>query len=409
VILTAMGDMFEDKLTASLKRLSKQEPQRVQVPPEAQFVGFDAYQRVIDSGVDVVILTTTPNFRPLHLRAAVDAGKHVFTEKPMAVDSAGIRSVLRSVEDARQQGLSVVAGFCWRYSYPERATFGRVQEGAVGDVLSVHTTYHASPLKTFPRQATWSDMEWQLRNWWHFRWLSGDHIVEQACHSIDKINWAMGGRVPVRANALGGRQMREGPETGNVYDHFTVIYDYDDGARCFHTCRQMPNCAFDNTDYIMGNRGTCFVNGWGPTHVIKGENPWTYDGEHPNMYQVEHNELFASRADQRRHLDDQQQPDGDHGPDGGLQRPDRDVGAGVERRRGLVPDRVLAERPGRAAGGRARRVHRSRPRGFVRSDDDAPEIPENRQRPAGGGGVAGVRTDHASRDPQGGQVRDDRG
>jgi predicted dehydrogenase len=294
VILTAMGDMFEDKLTASLKRLSKQEPQRVQVPPEAQFVGFDAYQRVIDSGVDVVILTTTPNFRPLHLRAAVDAGKHVFTEKPMAVDSAGIRSVLRSVEDARQQGLSVVAGFCWRYSYPERATFGRVQEGAVGDVLSVHTTYHASPLKTFPRQATWSDMEWQLRNWWHFRWLSGDHIVEQACHSIDKINWAMGGRVPVRANALGGRQMREGPETGNVYDHFTVIYDYDDGARCFHTCRQMPNCAFDNTDYIMGNRGTCFVNGWGPTHVIKGENPWTYDGEHPNMYQVEHNELFAS-------------------------------------------------------------------------------------------------------------------
>jgi predicted dehydrogenase len=113
VILTAMGDMFEDKLTASLKRLSKQEPQRVQVPPEAQFVGFDAYQRVIDSGVDVVILTTTPNFRPLHLRAAVDAGKHVFTEKPMAVDSAGIRSVLRSVEDARQQGLSVVAGFCW--------------------------------------------------------------------------------------------------------------------------------------------------------------------------------------------------------------------------------------------------------------------------------------------------------
>jgi predicted dehydrogenase len=137
-------------------------------------------------------------------------------------------------------------------------------------------------------------MEWQLRNWWHFRWLSGDHIVEQACHSIDKINWAMGGRVPARASALGGRQMRSGPESGNVYDHFTVIYEYDDGARCFHTCRQMPNCAFDNTDWVMGTEGNCFVNGWGPTHVIKGQHPWTYEGEHPNMYQVEHNELFAA-------------------------------------------------------------------------------------------------------------------
>jgi predicted dehydrogenase len=137
-------------------------------------------------------------------------------------------------------------------------------------------------------------MEWQLHNWWHFRWLSGDHIVEQACHSIDKINWAMGGSRPARADALGGRQMRSGPESGNVYDHFTVIYAYDDGARCFHTCRQMPSCAYDNTDYIMGTAGTCFVNGWGPTHVIKGEHPWEYEGQRPNMYQVEHDELFAS-------------------------------------------------------------------------------------------------------------------
>ncbi|MHC4904055.1 MAG: Gfo/Idh/MocA family protein, partial [Planctomycetota bacterium] len=192
VVLTAMGDMFEEKLSGSLQRLSEQDPQRVRVPPEAQFVGFDAYRNVIDSDVDVVILTTPPHFRPAHLKAAVDAGKHVFTEKPMAVDSAGVRSVLRSVEEARPRNLSIVAGFCWRYSYPERATFSRIQEGGVGDVVSVHTAYHASPLRAFPRQEGWSDMEWQLRNWWHFRWLSGDHIVEQACHSIDKINWAMG-------------------------------------------------------------------------------------------------------------------------------------------------------------------------------------------------------------------------
>ncbi|MHC4127474.1 MAG: Gfo/Idh/MocA family protein [Planctomycetota bacterium] len=294
VVVTAMGDVFEGRVSGSLARLTKQDPDRVRVPSEAQFFGFDAYRKVIDSGVDVVILATPPHFRPAHLQAAVEAGKHVFTEKPMAVDSAGVRSVLRTVEEARPRGLSIVAGFCWRYSSPERATYGRIHDGAVGDVVSVHTTYHASPLGAYPRQEGWSDMEWQLRNWWHFRWLSGDHIVEQACHSIDKINWAMGDSPPARAGALGGRQMRSGPESGNVYDHFTVIYEYDDGARCFHTCRQMPNCAYDNTDYIMGTAGTCFVNGWGPTHVIKGRHPWVYEGAHPNMYQVEHDELFAS-------------------------------------------------------------------------------------------------------------------
>jgi predicted dehydrogenase len=294
VVLTAMGDMMEDKLSASLERLSKHAPQRVQVGPDARFVGFDAHRKVIDSGVDVVILTSPPHFRPAHLEAAVEAGKHVFCEKPMAVDSTGVRRVLQAAEYARQKGLCIASGFCWRYSYPERATYRMVNEGAVGDVVSVHTTYHASPLPTYPRQEGWSDMEWQLRNWWHFRWLSGDHIVEQACHSIDKINWAMGGVMPARASALGGRLMRRGPETGNVYDHFTVIYDYDSGVRCFHTCRQMPNCDYDNTDYIMGTKGTCYVNGWGPTHVIKGANPWTYEGEHPNMYQVEHDELFAA-------------------------------------------------------------------------------------------------------------------
>jgi predicted dehydrogenase len=294
VILTAMGDVFADRLSASLQRLAEQEPQRVQVPPEMQFAGFDAYRDVIASGVDVVILAAPPHFRPAHLAAAVGAGRHVFCEKPMAVDATGVRSVLASVESARSRRLAIVAGFCWRYSAPERATFGRILDGAVGDVVSAHTAYHASPLPTFPRQDGWSDMEFQLRNWYHFRWLSGDHIVEQACHSIDKINWAMGGRMPAQAAALGGRQMRSGPETGNVYDHFTVIYDYDDGARCFHTCRQMPHCAYDNTDYIIGTQGNCFINGWGPTHVISGARPWTYEGERPNMYQVEHDELFAS-------------------------------------------------------------------------------------------------------------------
>ncbi|MHC4415648.1 MAG: Gfo/Idh/MocA family protein, partial [Planctomycetota bacterium] len=294
VAVTAMGDVFEDRLTASLERLTSHAPERVQVSPTRRFVGFDAYRQVIESDVDAVILAAPPHFRPAHLEAAVDAGRHIFCEKPMAVDSPGVRSLLRTAEEARRKELSVVAGFCWRYSWPERAVYQKIHEGAVGDIVSVHTTYHASPLRTFPRQEGWSDMEWQLRNWWHFRWLSGDHIVEQACHSVDKINWAMNGVMPVRASAIGGRLMRTGPETGNVYDHFCVIYEYESGARCFHTCRQMPNCDHDNTDYIMGTKGTCYVNGWGPTQVIKGENPWAYEGEHPNMYQIEHDELFAS-------------------------------------------------------------------------------------------------------------------
>ena len=294
VVVTAMGDMFEDRLSGSLGRLREHAGERVRVPAGSRFTGFDAYRGVIAGDVDVVLLATPPHFRPAHLAAAVDAGKHVFCEKPMAIDATGVRQVMQTAGYAREKRLSLVSGFCWRYSYPERATFQRIHDGAVGDVVSVHTTYHASPIGTHTRQENWSDMEWQLRNWWHFRWLSGDHIVEQACHSIDKINWAMNGATPVRASAIGGRLMRSGAESGNVYDHFTVIYEYESGARCFHTCRQMPNCAYDNTDYVMGSAGTCAVNGWAPSHVIKGEAPWSYEGEHPNMYQVEHNELFAA-------------------------------------------------------------------------------------------------------------------
>ncbi len=296
VVIWAMGDVFDDKLTASLDQLRAHAPApgRVDVPAERQYRGFDAYQRVIDSGADVIILATPPHFRPAHLDAAVSAGRHVFCEKPMAVDATGVRRVMEVAERARQRRLSLVAGFCWRYSLPERETYRRVCDGQIGEVVSVHTTYHGSPLGTYGRLPEWSDMEWQLRNWWHFRWLSGDHIVEQACHSIDKINWAMNGRTPLRANALGGRFMREGAESGNVYDHFTVIYEYEGGQRCFHTCRQMPACALDNSELITGTEGRCFVNGWGPTQVIEGKRPWRYAGPTPNMYQVEHDELFKS-------------------------------------------------------------------------------------------------------------------
>jgi myo-inositol 2-dehydrogenase / D-chiro-inositol 1-dehydrogenase len=244
----------------------------------------------------VVLLCEPPHFRPRHLKAAVEAGRHVFCEKPVAVDGPGLRSVLESAALAKSRGLSLVSGFCWRYSTREREAYARVHEGAIGEVRAVYTTYNAqSWVNPRTRREGWSDMEFQIRNWHFFNWLSGDHIVEQACHSIDKIAWAMNGRMPTACTAVGGRQSRpDVPETGNVYDHFSLTYEYEDGARAFHMCRHFLGTPFDNSDYIMGSDGICRVDGWARVHEITGKNPWKSQSPSNNMYQQEHDELFAS-------------------------------------------------------------------------------------------------------------------
>ncbi len=302
-VLTAMGDVFADKIESSFSGLTKhfgdKASEKLNVPAERRFTGFDAYQKVLNSGVDVVLLTTPPGFRPVHFNAAVDAGKHIFTEKPMAVDAPGVQLTLQAVERAREKNLAVVAGFCWRYANAEREIYRRINDSAIGDVVTVHTTYHTSTLAQRPRQPQWSDMEWQLRNWWHFTWLSGDHIVEQACHSIDRLSWAMKDKIPVRCFGLGGRAARKGAESGHVFDHFTVIYEYDDGRRAFHTCRQIDNCPGENTDYIYGTNGSAIVSSWA-AHSIKDKNNkivWNYEAPSAgdgDMYQNEHDALFAS-------------------------------------------------------------------------------------------------------------------
>ena len=290
-VIWAMADAFEDRLTDSMNTLEAEQGNRAKVPKDRQFVGFDAYQKVIDSGVDMVILTTPPHFRPEHIAAAVKAKKHVFCEKPMAVDGTGVRSVMESTRLAKENDTNLMSGFCWRYNYPLRATFEQIHNGAIGDVRSYFATYYAAPLWTKPREKSWSDMEWQMRNWVHFDWLCGDHIVEQACHSIDKINWAFQNVAPISATAVGGRQMHEGFERGNVYDHFGVVYEYEDGSRAHLHCRQMPFCYTDNNDFITCSTGTCTLNGWTDSPEFRGSSSWTYSGKKPNMYQVEHNEL----------------------------------------------------------------------------------------------------------------------
>lgn len=300
-----MGDLFSDRLESSLQgivaELEEDGPDaaaRVQVPPERRYVGFDAYQRVIDGGVDLVLLTAYPHFRPQHLRAAVASGAHVFAEKPLAVDGPGLRSVRESVAAARASGTALLVGFCWRYHDGMRAIFEQVNSGVIGEVTSVHTTYHTDTLSRRPRKPGWSDMEFQLRNWWHFTWLSGDHIVEQAVHSIDRLAWAMGDRMPLRATCMGGRAARSGPEHGDSYDHFAAVYEYADGRRAFHTCRQIDGCPSDNTDYIYGTRGSATVNGWAPTFIardLSGKPVWSYAGRSDrNMYQNELDALVAS-------------------------------------------------------------------------------------------------------------------
>ena len=226
--LWAMGDVFESSINRSLKGLTAAKESQVNVPEERRFLGLDAIDKVLATGVDVAILATPPGFRPEHLRKAIDAGKHVFCEKPVAVDAPGVRSVLESARVAREKKLNIVCGFCWRYEFARREAFGMIHDGAIGDVRSVYATYHTGPVKPMPdasaRREGESDVEWQVRNWYNFSWLSGDSLVEQAIHSVDKIAWAMNDIDPIAAVAVGGRQIPA--KGGNIFDHFHVVYQY---------------------------------------------------------------------------------------------------------------------------------------------------------------------------------------
>jgi myo-inositol 2-dehydrogenase / D-chiro-inositol 1-dehydrogenase len=297
VVITALGDVFSNQLQNSLAGLKRAAPDRVQVEADRCFVGLDAYQKVIDSGVDVVLLATPPGFRPQHLKAAVEAGKHVFCEKPVATDSPGVRSVLASIDEAKKKRLAVVSGFCWRYDMARRAFYERIHDGAIGQIRAIYATYLTGPVKPMPpaskRPAGMSDVEWQLRNWYNFVWICGDGLVEQACHSVDKIAWAMKDVPPLKAVATGGRQIPN--NEGNIYDHIDVFYEYANGVRAFMAQRQISNCYSDNSDYLMGADGTGTIKGWNAP-VIQGAKPWRYSDAGPkrSMYQVEHDELFAS-------------------------------------------------------------------------------------------------------------------
>ncbi len=294
VELVAVGDMFPDRLQGSLAQLKAdgEIASRIKVSPENCFTGFDAYQKVINSGIDVVLLASPPGFRPAHIEAAIAAGKHVFAEKPVAVDAPGCRKVLEACRLAKEKNLAVVSGLCWRYDRPKRETMKRIHDGALGELHTLHTNYNVGSLWMKKRQPDWNDMEYQLRNWYYYAWLSGDHNVEQHIHSLDKCIWALKDEAPIAAYGLGGRQVRTGTDFGHIFDHHAVVYEFKSGAKIFSFCRQQDGCYSDVNDYFQGSKGHCNVM----KHLITGPEAWNYrrDGSEIDMYQSEHNELFAS-------------------------------------------------------------------------------------------------------------------
>jgi predicted dehydrogenase len=292
VRLVAVGDTFQEKAVSALATIKRKTklPEHVIVDKDHVFSGFDAYKKVIDSGVDVVILATPPHFRPAHLKYAVDKGKHVFVEKPIGVDVPGVHSVMATCELAKKKGLTIVSGLCWRYAPNVKETIARIQDGAIGDIIAIESSYNAGTEWHRGDNPKWSRMEYQIRNWLYYTWLSGDHIVEQAVHSLDKTAWLQGDTSPVRAMGMGGRQQRTGEKFGNIYDHHAVFYEYPSGIRVYFTCRRQDNCGRFVDETVLGTKGTARVI----AGRIEGEKPWRYRGRKQSMFVAEHDAMFKS-------------------------------------------------------------------------------------------------------------------
>jgi len=288
VELVAMGDLFQDRMEESKKELKKRLGESFQVDAERTFLGFDAYEKVLESEVDLVIFATPPAFRPTHLRAAVEAGKHVFIEKPVATDPTGIRSVMESAKMAEEKNLAIVAGTQRRHDPAYREAMKRIHDGAIGEIKTAQVYWNQGALWHHERKAGMSDMEWQLRNWLYFTWLSGDHIVEQHVHNIDVANWALKSR-PEKALGVGGRQVRTDPSYGHIFDHFGIEFQYPSGARVYSMCRQQEGTPPRVGEHIIGTKGTSDGHS-----MIEGETNWTYEGEDVNPYVQEHADLIDS-------------------------------------------------------------------------------------------------------------------
>lgn len=299
VKLIAIADAFEDQAKGSLKNLKKKHENTVQVKDDMIFTGFDAYKQAI-AQADMVILATPPGLRPIHFEEAVRQGKHVFMEKPVAVDAPGVRRVLAAAKEAKAKNLKVGVGLQRRHQPNYNETIARLKDGAIGDILATKVYWNGGPVGPKAKRADLekrmgrapTEMEYQVRNWYMFNWLCGDHIVEQHIHNLDVINWLKNG-YPVRCHGLGGRCFQKGPDSGEIFDHHAVEYEYADGSRMFSQCCQFPGAWSSVSEHAIGTKGTCDISG----HTIRGENAWRRrgpEGESNDGWQLEHYPLQAA-------------------------------------------------------------------------------------------------------------------
>lgn len=297
VKLVAMADAFQNRIDDSYKHITSDDAtdnghirDKVDVPAERRFVGFDAYKKAI-ALCDVVILATPPGFRPAHFEEAVNAGKHVFMEKPVAVDPAGIKIVLAAAEKAKAKKLNVVVGLQRHYQTVYRELMKRHQDGIIGEIVSASAWWNNDGVWVNPRKPGMTEMEYQMRNWYYFNWLCGDHICEQHIHNIDVINWAKNA-YPVKARGTGGREVRKGKNYGEIFDHHIVEFEYADGTIMNSQCRHIPGTWAKVDELAIGTKGSIKF-GQGIISDHKGKVLYQHNSENdPNPYQVEHDELF---------------------------------------------------------------------------------------------------------------------
>ena len=296
--LVAMADAFGDSLQRSYRGIRGKHGDKVDVPKERQFVGFDAYKNVLEQDLDLVILATPPGFRPMHLEAAIAADKHVFMEKPLAVDAPGVRKVLAVVEEAKQKNLALAVGLQRHHERRYIETIKRIQDGAIGDIVLARTYWNGAGVWVRARTQKQTEMEYQMRNWYYFNWLCGDHIVEQHIHNLDVINW-LKGAYPVSAQGQGGRQVRTGKDHGEIFDHHMVEFTYEDGTKLFSQCRHIPNCWNSISEYVHGTQGRANI-GVASIYDADDNRTWSFGRGGGGGHQEEHHDLFASlRAGER--------------------------------------------------------------------------------------------------------------
>jgi myo-inositol 2-dehydrogenase/D-chiro-inositol 1-dehydrogenase len=289
VRLVALADVLVDRAQEKRNALKVKYPSQVDVPDSRCFGGFDGYRSVIEAS-DVVLIANAAKFHPLHMMAAIQAGKHVFVEKPHAIDPAGVKLVQAACALARKKRLCVLSGLQSRYNTVYQETIQRVHDGAIGDIVAIQETWLRPPYVLHHRRPGMGEVEFQASNQYHFHWLSGDDVPQTLIHNLDRACWAQKNVSPIRAWGMGGRSTLRGEVYGNVFDHHAVVYEFPNNVRVYAYCRTIPNCYNENSSFLIGTKGRCMVM----QGRIEGEKPWQYQGPKVNPYDLEHVALFKA-------------------------------------------------------------------------------------------------------------------